>query len=342
MLWALILGVLLIITACGSSNEETSNDSGNNDETPAESEEQVVLRYGELNPDDHPITKGAYEFSRLVEEATDGRIKIEIFSASSLGSEREQLQSIQAGGLDFFRVNSSSLPDFWGKAMGILALPFMFENRQHQWNALNGPAGREILDGLSNTVQGMIALTYYDDGARHMFTETKPVETVADMKGLKIRVPENAIFMDMIAAFDANPTPISYGELYSALQTGIVDGAENTIAGYLTNSFYEVAGHFSLTGHVASPGVVVVSEQTWDDLSADDQAIIKDAAQKSSVFVRDETEKFENAALEELEELGANIIHYDDMSPWQDAVGELYEEYGGEFTDLIETIQATE
>jgi len=353
LLLLLAVGLVLVVAACGSANEtnepapeagEEKNEaqSGEGEEETAGNGEQMILRYGELNPDDHPITEGAYEFARLVEEATDGRIKIEIFSASALGSEREQLQSVQAGGLDFFRPNSSALTDFGADPMGVLALPFIFENREHQWNALNGPAGEEILQSVEEFIGGMKGLTYYDDGARHMFTQGSAVESVEDMSGLKIRVPENAIFMDMISAFNADPTPINYAELYSALQTGIVDGAENTIAGYLTNSFYEVAENFSLTSHVASPGVVVVSEMTWNKLSAEDQAIIEEAAQQSSEFVRTQTEKFEEEALAELEELGANIIQFDDLSSWQAEVSGLYDTYGGDFADLIETIRATE
>lgn len=352
LLWLLAVGLLLVIAACGSANEanESSLEAGGEEATQGgegETEEvgngeQMILRYGELNPDDHPITEGAYEFSRLVEEATDGRIKIEIFPASSLGTEREQLQSIQAGALDFFRPNSSALTDFGAAPMNVLGLPFIFENREHQWNVLNGPVGEEILQSTEEFINGMKGLTYYDDGARHIFTQGNPVESVEDMSRLKIRVPENAIFMDMISAFDADPTPINYAELYSALQTGIVDGAENTIAGYLTNSFYEVAENLSLTSHVATPGVVVVSEMTWNKLSAEDQAIIQEAAQQSSEFVRTETEKFEEEALTELEELGANIIHFDDLSNWQAEVSELYDTYGGDYADLIETIRATE
>jgi TRAP-type transport system periplasmic protein len=306
----------------------------------AAQEESMSLRYGELNPDGHPITEGAYEFARLVEEMSDGRITIEVFPSSQLGSEREQMQSIQQGGLDFFRPNTAAMPDFGVPEMAILGLPYVFGSREHMWEALNGGVGEEILSAVQERGSRMVGLAYLDDGARHIFTTDVPVYEVSDLEGMKIRVPENEVFMDMIDAMGASPTPISYSELYSSLQTGVVDGAENTIAGYLTNSFYEPAPYFTMDRHMSPPGLIVASEILWNRLSESDRELILEAAQQASDFVRRETEAYEAEALGELEELGATIIELDDLSEWQDAVRPLWSKYGADYQDLLDDIAA--
>ncbi len=298
---------------------------------------RMVLTYGELNPDGHPITDGAYEFARLVEAKTDGRIVISIYPAGQLGSEREQVQSLQAGGLDFFRGNSNSLPDYGSEKMAILALPFIFADRDHLWDTLNGPVGDEVLQDLVDQRMRMVGLAYFDDGARHIFANRK-IETLDDLSGLRVRVPQNKIMMDMVGAFGASPTPISYGELYSALQSGVVDAAENTIAGYLTNSFYEPSPYLTLNAHMFSPAVLIVSELTWNRLSPEDQDVIREAAHEASAFVRTTTETYEGNALAELRERGVTIVDVDDVSPWREAVAPLYDRYGGEHKALTESI----
>jgi tripartite ATP-independent transporter DctP family solute receptor len=302
--------------------------------------ESMTLRYGELNPDGHPITEGAYEFARLVEEKTDGRITIEVFPSSQLGSEREQMQAIQQGGLDFFRPNTAAMPDFNVPEMAILGLPYVFSSREHMWDALNGDVGEQILSAVQERGSRMVGLAYLDDGARHFFTTDTPVYEVSDLEGLKIRVPENEVFVDMVAAMGGSPTPISYSELYSSLQTGVVDGAENTIAGYLTNSFYEPAPYFTLDRHMSPPGLIVASEQLWNELSEADREIILESAREASDFVREETVAFEEDALDELEDEGVEIIQIEDSSEWQEAVRPLWEQYGSGFEDLLDEIAA--
>lgn len=301
-------------------------------------EGRMRLTYGEVNPDGHPITEGAREFARLVEEKTDGRITISVYPSGQLGSEREQIQSLQAGGLDFFRANANSLPDFGSEKMSILALPYIFEGRDHMWAALNGPIGKEVLQDLEG--MRMVGLAYFDDGHRHFFARRK-IENPKDLKGLRIRVPQIQIMADMVEAFDASPTPISYGELYSALQSGVVDGAENTLTGYLTNSFYEPNPYLVLNAHVTSPGVVIASELRWNRLSDEDREIIMEAAAKASDYVREKTIAYDKEAMDELEEKGVTIVEVDDFSPWREAVEPLHERYGEKHRDLVEAIRDT-
>lgn len=329
----LILAILLVLSAAvfaGGAKEGTE-------------QKKITLRYGELNPAEHPITKGAYEFARLAKEMSDGRITIDVYPSSQLGNEREQMQSIQQGALDFFRPNTAAMPDFGVKEMALLALPFIFQSRDHMWKVLNGKVGERILRAAEERKTRMVALVFLDDGARHIFTTKTPVRKLGDLRGLKIRVPQNELFIEMIAALGASPTPIAYAELYSALQTGVVDGAENTIAGYASNAFYEPAPNFTLTRHMSPPGVIIASDITWNQkLGAKDRELLTTAVKRASEYVTKETVAFEEKALADLEKKGVNIMKINDVADWQNAVQSLYKKYGAGFEDIIKEIQSVQ
>ncbi|MDR1625452.1 MAG: TRAP transporter substrate-binding protein [Spirochaetia bacterium] len=304
--------------------------------------QKMNLRYGELNPAEHPITKGGYEFARLVSEGTQGRISIEIFPSSQLGNEREQMQSAQQGALDFFRANSGAMLDFGVKEMAIIALPFIFNSRDHMWKVLNGPIGQKIMDASTERGTRMISLAFFDDGARHIFTTKKPVRKLGDVKGMKLRVPQNEIFMEMISALGGSPTPISYGELYSSLQTGVVDGAENTIAGYASNAFYEPAPYITLDRHMSPPGLVIASQITWEQRLGDaDRQLMTKAIKQASDKVTKETVAFEDTAIDDLKKKNVTVIEISDVADWQKAVLPLYTKYGVGFEGVIKDIQNT-
>ena len=327
----LVLCILLVLSATVFAGG--AKESGE--------QKKFTLRYGELNPAEHPITKGAYEFARLAKEMSEGRITIDVYPASQLGNEREQMQSIQQGALDFFRPNTAAMPDFGVKEMALLALPFIFESRDHMWKVLNGKVGERILRASEERKSRMIALAFLDDGARHIFTTKTLVQKLADLRGLKIRVPQNEVFIEMIAALGASPTPISYGELYSSLQTGVVDGAENTIAGYASNAFYEPAPNFTLNRHMSPPGVIVASEITWNQrLDAGDRELLTEAVKKASAYVTQQTVAFEETALKDLEKKGVRILRINDVAAWQSAVQPLYNKYGAGFEDIIKEIRS--
>ncbi|MCL1818171.1 MAG: TRAP transporter substrate-binding protein [Spirochaetaceae bacterium] len=304
--------------------------------------QKMNLRYGELNPAEHPITKGGYEFARLVSEATQGRITIEVFPSSQLGKENEQVQSTQQGALDFFRVNAGAMQDFGVKELGLVALPFIFTSRDHMWKVLNGPVGQKMMNASKERGTRVISLAFFDDGARHIFTTKKAVRKLEDVKGMKLRVPQNEIFMETISALGGNPTPISYGELYSALQTGVVDGAENTIAGYASNAFYEPAPYFTLDRHMSPPGLVIASQITWEQkLSDADRQVMTKAIKQAADSVLRETVAFENTALDDLRKKGVTVIEITDVADWQKAVQSLFAKYGAGLESMIKDIQNT-
>jgi TRAP-type transport system periplasmic protein len=321
---AVLLGGLLAIGGAGGASAQS-----------------VVLKYAELNPDSHPMTVVAREFARLVGEKSNGDIVIDVYPSGQLGDERTVMQALQMSAVDMMRVNAVSLGDFGAKKSNIFSLPYLFRNRDHLWTVLNSDIGNNILADVQAAGTGFVGVGYTEEGARNFFFRNDPVTDLAGMKGKKIRVPQTQILLDTVSAFGASPTPISYAELYSALQTGVVDGAENPPTGYLANNFFEVAPYYMLDGHTYSPSMIVMSEITWNKLSADQQKIITDAMRETEVFNKNLAAKADEDAFAQLKEKGAIINTVDDLPDWPKAVTPVYEKYGADFTGIIQQILDT-
>ncbi|MGN0485279.1 MAG: TRAP transporter substrate-binding protein [Lachnospiraceae bacterium] len=299
---------------------------------------EIVLKYAELNSDDNINTRVGYEFAKYVDEMSNGRIKIEVYSASTLGDEKTCLNALQMGGgtVDMYRANTNSLSDYGFKKLNMFGLPFIFKGREAMWKVLeNEELGQAFMDEGAEVGAGMIGLFYMDEGARHLFT-TKEIQGLGDIKGMKIRVPETQLMMDTMKALGAEPTPISYSELYSSLQSGVVDGAENGYPGYSSNKFYEVAPYYLLSGHTFSPGIVLMAEAKWNALSPEDQQILREAGQKASDWNKGEIDAEEVALRKELEDKGITII---DMSPEDTAAAQsACESVWADYTEGIEDL----
>ncbi len=322
---ALLLGGMLALSGAGSVSAQS-----------------VVLKYGELNPDSHPMTVVAREFARIVKEKSGGDIVVDVYPSSQLGDERTEIQALQMGAVDMFRANANSLGDFGAAKSNIFSLPYLFRNRSHLWNVLNSEIGQDILSDVQASGSGMVGVAFMEEGQRNFFFRNAPVTDMEGIKGKKIRVPQTQILIDTVKAFGASPTPISYSELYSALQTGVVDGAENPPTGYLANNFYEVAPYYMIDGHTYSPSIMVMSEITWNKLTPEQQAIVNEAARETEVFNKELAESADIAAYEELKSKGAQILEVTDLPDWPKAVGPVYEKYGADFTDIIQQILDTE
>lgn len=301
----------------------------------------VVLKYGELNPDSHPMTLVAREFARLVKEKSSGQIIVDVIASSQLGDERTQMQGTQMGAIDLFRANAVSLGDFGAKKSNLFSLPYLFRDRDHLWKVLNGPIGKEIKDDVLTSKTGMVAVAYMEEGPRHFFFRDSPVASLAQIKGKKIRVPQTQILIDTVKAFGAAPTPISYSELYSALQTGIVDGAENPPTGYLANNFFEVAKYYTLDGHTYSPSIMIMSELSWNKLTPAQRSVIDAAARETEVFNKASAEKADTDAFVELKKRGAQIITVTDLPKWPEASEPVYKKYAADHLETIKKILAT-
>ncbi len=303
----------------------------------AEEEPTMNLRLAETHGPDYPTTQGSVEFARLVEERTDGRITIEVFHSAQLGEESDAIEQVQFGGIDFTRVSISPLSAFVPE-LDAFQMPFLYDDADHMWDVLRGDIGEEMFAELED--HGFVGLTWYDGGARNFYT-TSLVESVADLDGLRIRVQEAPLMMDMVELLGAVPVPMPFGEVYSGLQTGVIDGAENNWPSYLTTSHYEVARYFIENKHTMVPEITVASAQVWETLSEEDQEIIRQAAWESIDHQKRLWADFELEAEDEIRAAG-NVITSptpEVLAEMQERMEPLYEQQPAHVRDMIERVQ---
>ncbi len=305
--------------------------------------EPINLRFGAVNPMSHPFLQGAQHMADLLEERSDGRITITFYPSSQLGGVSEMLQQVQVGALDLTFSKPGTLADMGYEEINVYELPYVFRDEDHLNEIMFSEIGEQLLDGVQEAGLRMVSLAYYSDGARSMFFREKEVRTLADMRGQRVRVQPIQVFIDLMEAFNASPTPIAYAELFSALQTGVVDAAENPLTGYHANNFFEVAPIFVFNEHTMAPSMVHMSEMTWNRLSAADRELIRDAAVESGLFVLELVASQREDLIAELEnEHGVTFIELEDKDAWLEAARPVVQEYGANYLDLIERIQAVQ
>jgi tripartite ATP-independent transporter DctP family solute receptor len=273
-------------------------------EAPEAEAEQIVLRLAETHPQDYPTTQGNYYFAELVEERTDGRITIEVYPSSQLGEERAVIEQVQFGAIDMTRVSISPLAAF-SPGLDALQMPYLYNSVDHMWRVLKGPIGDEMLASVEDA--GFVGLAWYESGARSFYNSVRPIESVEDLAGLKIRVQESQLMVGLVEALGAVATPMPYGEVYGGLQTGVIDGAENNWPSYYSSSHYEVAQYYTLDRHTQVPEILIASKITMDRLSAADQEIIRQAAKDSIDYQREQWAAFV-AESEEAIRANGNVI----------------------------------
>ena len=303
------------------------------------SEAKMVLRYAENQPQDYPTTQAAYKFAEMVSEKTNGRIQIDVYYGAQLGDEKSVIEQLQFGAIDFTRVSISPLSEF-DKSLNILQLPYLYKDADQMWRVLDGELGEKFLSNVSSS--NLIGLSWFDAGARNFYNSKRPVTKLADLKGLKIRVQESQMMMGMVAAVGANATPMAYGEVYSALQTGVIDGAENNWPSFESTSHYEVAKYYVLDEHTRVPEMQMISKKTWEKLSAEDQKIIKECALESAKIERELWAAKEKASEEKVKAGGAIITELEpgEKEKFQAAMAPLYAQFGAGYEDLIKEIQS--
>lgn len=323
---ALLMGTFL--TACGNE-EKASTDDGKKTEEPS-----YTFRLADNQSPDYPTVIGDKKFAELVEERSDGRIKIEVFPSAQLGDEKSVLEQVQLGAIEFTRINASPLAEF-NDDFSVLGLPYVFDTDEHLWNFLESETGTALLDGLEQSK--MKGLAYYDSGSRSFYS-TKPLTSIEDLKGLKIRVQQSKINIDFLDAIGASATPMPYGEVFSALQTGIIDGAENNLPSFDSSNHYQEAKHMIMDHHQRIPEVLLMSDATWDKLSEGDRKIIKQAALDSVEAQKAAWDEWEQNSLKKLNEAGITITEVKDLTPWKAAVKSMVESHSKDFQDIMNAI----
>ena len=271
-------------------------------------------------------------------QLSNGRLTVEIYPNQQLGTERQIMELLQIGSLDMTKVSAATLENFAPKTK-VLGLPYLFRDREHSFNVFDGPIGQELLnDGKKYWLKG---LGFYDAGSRSFYTKEKPVEHPDDLKGQKIRVMPSVTAMEMVRGFGGSPTPISWGELYTSLQQGVVDGAENNPPSFYLSKHYEICKYYSLNEHTFSPDVVIVGTQFWNRLSEEEQNWLQQAVDASVIYQRKLWAEAEAEALEAIEKSGVQIVRPDKI-PFSERTDKLYEKYQSDETlyALIQQIRA--
>jgi tripartite ATP-independent transporter DctP family solute receptor len=300
----------------------------------------TVIKLGHGLDPTHPVHMAMEFLAKQTWEKSNGRMRIDIYPSEQLGSERECLELLQIGSLGMTKVSCSVLEGFV-PAMSVLSLPYLFRDEDHRFKVLEGDIGRKLLlEGERFWLRG---LCYYDAGSRSFYMKEKSIHAPSDLDGVKVRTQESPTSMKMVQALGGSPTPIAWGELYSALQQGVVDGAENNPPSFYLSRHYEVCKFYSLDEHTAVPDVLLISTNIWEDLSAEFQEILLEAAAESEQHQKKLWKEATQEALEEVQKAGVEI-NYPDKSLFADKVESLYEEYESqpEIIRLINRIKRIE
>ncbi len=314
--------VLLVFSLSGCSKKSDST--------------RRILKIGHSLDVEHPVHKALLFMAEKLKEKSDGKVVLQIYPGEQLGSEREMIEQVQMGSIDMAKVSTSPLESFV-PIMSVFGVPYLFRDSEHFWNVLEGPIGEKLKKAGENV--GLKALCYYDAGSRSFYTKSKQILSPADLAGMKIRVQESKTAMQMIEALGASPTPIAWGELYTSLQQGVVDGAENNPPSFYRSRHFEVCKHYSLDEHTMVPDIVLISIQTWKKLPQDVQKIVQEAANESAKYQRQLWKEATEDALEKVQAQGVNVYH-PDKSAFRQKVMQMHESYkGSEVGDLMAEIE---
>ncbi|HEX5125190.1 MAG TPA: TRAP transporter substrate-binding protein DctP [Rhodocyclaceae bacterium] len=286
-------------------------------------EHKIQLRVADILGDDSPTVRALKSMGELLSQRTQGRISLKVYSGGSFGSEKEALEQTKSGGIDMARINISPLNKIC-PATVVPTLPFLFRSIEHMQKAMDGPVGEEILTSCAD--EGYIGLAFYDSGARCIYTD-KPIKSMADMRGIKLRVPQSDLWIAVANAMGAKATPLSIDEIIAGQQMGLIDAAENNILAYQGFKHFEVFKYFSNTEHSMAPDVLVFSKKTWEGLSAEDQKIIKDAAKESVPLMRRYWTEREGAARKALSTAGTVFVSGVDKHSFQEAMRPVYDKF---------------
>lgn len=362
-----ILGIMTAISLAGcgqkSPDTETIVSSMTKEETEAETEKEketevestgedepektyntadmpeVTLVYSEVNPIDSISGQIAVDFKEKAEELSDGKIKIDIHAGGELGSENDVLDSMLGGGetIDMSRISAFALSNYGGEKSKLLSLPYVFVNRDHFWNFATSSLAREFLNESQENGFGVRGLFYGEEGFRNFFT-TEEIHGVEDLSGMKIRVSNDPVMSGLVEGLGAYPTVVSFGELYSALEFKVVDGAEQPIGNYQSNKFTEVAPNLILDGHTLGAVQVVITDLAWNKLTEEQQEILMEAGTYASKQNRKNSERMEREVLEELKAEGVNVTEVEDKTPWQEAAKAVIDENIKGYEELYQKI----
>jgi tripartite ATP-independent transporter DctP family solute receptor len=307
---------------------------------PAAAQAKVVLKATDVHPTGYPTVAAVEAMGKKLEAASSGRISIQMFPSMQLGGEKEMIEQAQLGALQIARISVGPMgplvPEF-----NVFNLPFVFRDVAHMEKVIDGPIGSELLKKLTDhPTAGLIGLCYMNAGVRNVYNSKKPIADLADLKGLKIRMMGNPLFVDTMNALGGNGVAMGFDQLINAMQTGVVDGAENNEPSYDSGQHYRYAKFYSKTGHLMIPEILVFSKKSFEALSKDDQALVLKLSKEAQLEQRKLWNEREAASLKKMVEAGAVINDVKDKQAFQDAVKPVWDKYGAQHKALIERINA--
>lgn len=308
--------------------------------TAALAECETTLRSSDTHPDGYPTVEAVKHMGNLLKERSGGRICVEVFHSAQLGEEKDVIEQTQFGVIDMARVSMGPFNNIVEETK-VVSLPYIFRSVQHMHTVMDGPIGDEISAAFSKA--DLVGLAYYDSGSRSFYNKEKPIMSKDDIKGMSFRVMQSDIFVAMVDALGGDATPMPYGEVYSAIQTGVIDGAENNWPSYDSSGHFEVAPFYTLDEHLIVPEVLVISKKSMDKLSAEDQALVRQAAKDSVPVMRELWAAREAESEKKMREAGVKIVTDIDKQPFIDAMKPVYEKFvtSDVLKDLVSRIQAT-
>ena len=305
----------------------------------ANAQASISLRAADVQEAGYPTVRGMEAMAEALDRETGGRIRIKIYPGAQLGDERDMLEMTIFGGIDISRTSIAPLNSI-APETGVYSLPFLFRSTGHMRRVLDGPIGDDVLAALEP--HGLVGLAYYDAGARSMYNRLRPIHSPADIQGMKVRVMNSEVFVDMISTLGANATPMGFGQVYESLALGTIEAAENNWPSYESSRHFEVAPYYSVTQHVMVPEVLLMSRYRWRKLSPEDRALLRRTAKESVPVMRELWDARVTISRNAMVEAGVQIVDDIDKQPFMDAMQPLYEQYLKDpaLKDLVERIRA--
>ena len=325
---ALVLAAALAVTAAFSSSGAIA--------------QKLVLKASDVHPNGYPTVVAVEDMGKKLEKATNGRLSVAMYPSMQLGGEKEAIEQAQVGAIAFARVSVGALGPVVDD-LNVFNLPYVFRNTEHMRHVIDGPIGQELLDKVTNSGKGLVGIAWMDAGARNFYDTKRPIHNMADLKGLKIRVMGNPMFVDMANSMGANGVPLGYDQVFSSLQTGVIDGAENNPPSFVFDNHYQVAKFYTIDEHLIVPEMLVMSKKIFDSLSKAEQADVKKFGREAQMEERKLWDVYQQKAMDKAKAAGIQIIQVsaEDKKAFQAAVKPVWDKYGPKYAAMIKRIQDT-
>ncbi|MGM5052376.1 TRAP transporter substrate-binding protein [Tardiphaga sp. 604_B6_N1_1] len=308
--------------------------------TPAQAQTKMVLKASDVHPLGYSTVESVVRMGKKLDAATSGRLTIQMFPSMQLGGEKEAIEQAQVGALQIARISVGAVGPVVDD-VNVFNMPFVFRDSKHMEAVLDGEIGTELLNKITaNEKTGLVALGWMNAGSRNIYNSKRPIKTLADLKGLKIRMIGNPLFIDTMNALGGNGVAMGFDQVFSAMQTGVVDGAENNLPSFVAQNHFQVAKYFSMTEHLIIPELLVFSKASWAKLTPDDQALLKKFGREAQLEQRVLWYEAEKTALDKMKEVGTDIVTSIDKQPFRDAVKPVWDKYGAKYAEMTKRIAA--